>query len=133
VRFRWEPEGDVETLDADEARARGDRYLQEELGARMAAGPTAFRLVLTLAGPDDPVDDPTAIWPEDREQVVAGHLELSGPEEERERDGDVLVFDPTRVVDGIELSDDPILHFRRRAYAVSVERRSGVALGAEAG
>jgi len=133
VRFRWEPEGDVETLDADEARARGDRYLQEELAARMAAGPIAFRLVLTLAEPDDPVADPTAIWPEDREQVVAGHLELTGPEEERERAGDVLVFDPTRVVDGIELSDDPILHFRRRAYAVSVERRSGVALGAEAG
>jgi catalase len=128
VRFRWEPEGGVETLDAEEAHARGNAYLQEELAARVAAGGAAFRLVVTLAGPGDPVDDPTAAWPEGREQVVVGRLELTGPEEERERAGDVLVFDPTRVVDGIELSDDPILSFRRRAYAVSVERRSGMTL-----
>ena len=37
----------------------------------------------------------------------------------------MLVFDPTRVTDGIELSADPILHIRPDAYAVSVERRSG--------
>ena len=49
---------------------------------------------------------------------------LSGPDPERERDGDILVFDPTRVTDGIELSDDPILRFRPRAYSVSVARRS---------
>jgi catalase len=67
-------------------------------------------------------------WPGSREQVVAGRLELTGPEQEREQGGDVLVFDPTRVVDGIELSEDPILRFRRRAYAVSVERRSGMTL-----
>jgi catalase len=35
----------------------------------------------------------------------------------------VLVFDPVRVTDGIELSDDPILRFRSPAYRVSVERR----------
>jgi catalase len=34
------------------------------------------------------------------------------------------VFDPTRMVDGIELTDDPILLFRPRAYSVSVERRT---------
>ena len=32
---------------------------------------------------------------------------------------------PTRVVDGIELSDDPLLHFRTRAYSVSVQERTG--------
>ena len=36
-----------------------------------------------------------------------------------------VVFDPTRVVDGIELSDDPILRFRPSAYSVSVDRRAG--------
>ena len=52
---------------------------------------------------------------------------VDGPETERERDGDVLVFDPTRVVDGIELSDDAILRFRGPAYSVSVERRTSPA------
>ena len=48
-------------------------------------------------------------WPKDRERVDAGTLELTDLETERETGGDVLVFDPTRVVDGIELSDDPVL------------------------
>jgi catalase len=34
------------------------------------------------------------------------------------------VFDPTRVVDGIELPDDPVLHFRRSAYSESIVRRT---------
>ena len=127
VRFRWEPEGGEQSLGADEARRLGGSYLQDELKQRLADG-AAFRLIVTLAEAEDPLEDPTAAWPEDRERVVAGRLELTGPEEKRERDGDVLVFDPTRVVDGIELTDDPILHFRRRAYAVSVERRSGATL-----
>ncbi len=36
---------------------------------------------------------------------------------------DIHVFDPLRLCDGIEPSDDPILHFRRRAYDVSARRR----------
>jgi catalase len=130
VRFRWEPESGVENLTAEDALALGDTYLQDEIAGRLGTGGAAFRLVITLAEAEDPIDDPTASWPEDREQVVVGRLELTGPEQEREQGGDVLVFDPTRVVDGIELSDDPILRFRRRAYAVSVERRSGIKLSA---
>jgi catalase len=126
VRFRWEPEAGVETLSAEEAREGGADYLQEEILSRITDAGAAFRLVLTIAGPDDPVDDPTAAWPPERETVEAGRLELTGLETERERGDDVLVFDPTRVVDGIELSDDPILRFRPRAYAASVERRSGI-------
>jgi len=81
---------------------------------------------LQIAAPDDPVDDPTAPWRDDRETVVGGTLELTGLETGRETGADVLVFDPTRVADGIELSDDPILRFRSPAYSASIERRSGV-------
>jgi catalase len=121
VRFRWEPEAGVETLSQDEAREQGPDYLQTDL---LEALPAAFRLVVQLAEPGDAVDDPTAAWPEERERVEVGRLEVTGPEEQRERDGDILVFDPIRVTDGIELSDDPILHFRPRAYSVSVARRT---------
>jgi catalase len=36
---------------------------------------------------------------------------------------DIHVFDPMRLTDGIEPSDDPILRFRPRAYDVSARRR----------
>jgi catalase len=126
VRFRWEPEAGVATLSQDEAREQGPDYLRDELRERLEREPIRFRLVLQLAERGDPVDDPTAAWPEERETVTVGQLEVTGPDMEREREGDVLVFDPVRVVDGIELSDDQILRFRPRAYSVSIERRSGV-------
>ena len=121
VRYRWEPEAGVETLSPEDAKARGRDYLQEDLLAR---GESAFRLKAIVATEEDAVDDPTVAWPEEREQVEVGRLVVEGPELERERDGDILVFDPTRVIDGIELSDDAILRFRGPAYSVSVERRS---------
>jgi catalase len=127
VRFRFEPEAGTEELSSEEARERGGDYLTEEIRGRQGA---AFRLVATLAEDGDPVDDPTAVWPDERETVEVGRLALGGPEVGREQEGDVLVFDPTRLVDGVELSDDPILRFRPRAYAVSVERRSGAPIPA---
>ena len=57
--------------------------------------------------------------------VDAGVLELIAPETERETNGDILVFDPTRVMAGIELSDDPILKIRSHVYSESVRRRTG--------
>jgi catalase len=128
IRFRWEPEAGVASLSPDEAKERGRDYLQRDILDRVTSGQAAFRLVVTLAELGDPVDDPTEAWPAERQTVQVGRLELTGPETERERDGDVLVFDPTRVVDGIEVTEDPILRFRHRAYAVSVERRSGAVL-----
>jgi catalase len=34
-----------------------------------------------------------------------------------------LLFDPMRLVDGIELSDDPLVMARSAVYAISYERR----------
>jgi catalase len=122
VRYRFEPEEGERTLSEEEARSRGRDYLQEDVLARDS---TAFRLVVVIAEEGDAVDDPTVAWPDERERVEVGRLELTGPETERERGGDILVFDPTRVTDGIELSNDQILRFRPRAYSASVTRRSG--------
>ena len=63
---------------------------------------------------------PTAAWPDERETVVAGRLVLDTC---TGNGCDALIFDPTRVTDGIECSDDPILHARSEAYGVSYARR----------
>jgi catalase len=121
VRYRFEPEAGEHSLSDEDAKARGRDYLQEDIVAR---GESAFRLLVTIAADGDEVDDPTVAWPDDRERVEVGRLVLTGPDTERERGDDVLVFDPTRVIDGIELSDDPILRFRSLAYSESVARRT---------
>jgi catalase len=53
----------------------------------------------------------------------AGRLEVPEIADDPERDGHIDVFDPTRVVAGIDLPDDPILHARPKAYSVSAYRR----------
>ena len=127
VRYSWLPEAGEATISGGEAKEAGPSYLSEEIAERLGRGPVRFVLQLQLAEPGDPTADSTAAWPADRETVAAGTLELTGLEEGRETGDDVLVFDPTRVTDGIELSDDPILPLRSQAYSVSIERRSGVA------
>ena len=100
--------------------------LRQEFDQRLAAGPVRFTLTLQVAEPGDRTDDPTIPWPASRPVVDAGTLELVGPETQRETNGDILVFDPTRVVTGIELSDDPVLRIRSQVYSESVRRRTGI-------
>ncbi len=124
VRYTLVPEAGDRRIGPRDAKQRGRDYLQDDIRARVGRGPIRFTLELTLAEPGDPVDDPSAAWPADRRRVSAGTLELTGLDTERETHGDVLVFDPTRVIDGIELSDDPVLRYRSAAYSESVARRT---------
>jgi catalase len=126
VRYRWRPEAGEERISPGEAKERGRDYLSEEITRRLEQGPVRFTLEVQVARDGDPVDDPTAGWSADRETIDAGTLELTELETGRETGDDVLVFDPARVTDGIELSDDPVLNFRPDAYSVSVEKRSGI-------
>jgi catalase len=123
IRWRWLPEAGAEWLPEEEREGMDRNFLQTEIFERL---PVRFTLVARIATDGLPTDDPTAAWPEDLETVEMGTVELTGPETERETGDDVMVMDPTRVTDGIETSDDPILHIRSHAYSVSVERRSGV-------
>lgn len=120
VRHRLDPEAAHETIAPWAARRRGADYLQEDLRSRF---PVRFKLSVQIAIPGDPIDDPSAAWPAARRTVHVGSYEITGLETERETGGDVLVFDPTRVIAGIELSDDPVLRFRHEAYSESVARR----------
>jgi catalase len=122
VRYTWKPTIDLPKLERGEAKARGRDYLSAELVKRLEAGPVRFELEVQIAGAGDDPNDPSSVWPQQREQIVVGTLEITAPTDE----GDDLVFDPTRLTDGIEPSDDPVLAFRPRAYAVSHERRTAV-------
>lgn len=122
VRYTWIPEAGEKRLSPLAARRLGRDYLQREIRERL---PVRFTLELQVAEPGDDPDDSTADWPRERRRVRAGVLELTGLETKRETGDDVLVFDPGRVTDGIELSDDPILRFRPTAYSDSIAMRTG--------
>lgn len=117
VRYRFVPQpGERPAGDF-----QGKDRLQQEIVARLAAGPVHYTLEVQKAGPGDDPDDPMSVWKS--EWFDAGTLEITGPDPEREQNGEVVVFDPSRIVDGIGLSDDPILRYRPAAYTASVNRR----------
>jgi catalase len=123
VRYEWVPQAGDHRLGPRQARSRGRDFLQQEIRERLSRGPARFTLELQIAAPGDPTDDPSKRWPPERERIDAGTLELVEVDETTDENG--LVFDPARVTDGIELSDDPVLQFRPRAYSESVARRTG--------
>lgn len=129
ARYRIEPEAGAENVPEEEIERLAEDYLQTDIRERLEKGAVRFTLYAVLAGEDDAVDDPTVAWPEERERVELGTIELTELDTTRGRDGDILVFDPTRVTAGIEVSADRILNFRPHAYEVSVFRRTGVTRG----
>jgi catalase len=123
-RYRLSPLAGEATLDDDKAALRPRDYLAEELSARLDGGPAEWDVEVVLAQEGDAIDDPTEPWPPEREAVAIGRLRVTALAFDRERDGDILVFDPGRVCDGIEPSADPILAVRSDAYRVSVAERT---------
>lgn len=101
----------------------GERRLSDEMAARLAVEPVRYDLIVKRAGRGDEPHDPMSVWGR-IDAITAGRLEITAPVEDPERGGAPVVFDPTRVTDGIELSDDPILRYRASAYSESVARRT---------
>ena len=95
-------------------------YLHEDLEKRVEKGTVGFELYIRLGEDTDPTDDPTDRWPSDRQKILVGHLTIN----KKVLPTESLLFDPTIVGQGIELTNDPILHFRHDAYAVSFDRRN---------
>ncbi|MBM7691455.1 catalase [Peribacillus deserti] len=120
VKYLWEPDAGLSMYTKKEAAKLLHNYLDEELDQRLSNGPIGFNLNIQLGKENDPTDDPTVVWPGDRQQITIGHLAIHRKMDKCPED---LFFDPTVVPRGIECSEDPILHFRHHAYAVSYDRR----------
>ena len=122
VRYQMIPEKVVH-LDADEAAKRAPDFLIDDLPKRVARKPVVFHLKAQLADAGDQTRDPSQPWPDDRKVVDLGVLTLDKPVADSLEAQKTLLFMPTALTDGIELSDDPLPVIRAGAYAVSFSRR----------
>jgi catalase len=102
---------------------KGADRLQDEMAARLQRGPVRHTMRVQVAGPADDPHDPMSVWSSSARVFDAGTIEVTALDPDREKDGAIFVFDPARIVTGIELSDDPILRYRPGAYTASVNRR----------
>lgn len=122
VRYTWLPTVDEPEPSKAEAKRLGPNYLFDDLSAHLEREPVRMRLELQIAGEGDDPDDPSDVWPDERERVIAGTLEVAAIDPGAD---DSIVIDPTRVTDGIEASNDPVLRYRPAVYDHSHRLRTG--------
>jgi catalase len=111
------------TLTEGDAKTKSPNFLVEELKTRLADGPIRYRMVAQLANPGDPTNDPSLVWPDDRRTVELGTLSVVSVVADSDAAQKELVFFPTNLTEGIELSDDPFPSLRTAVYALSFARR----------
>ncbi|WP_213994627.1 catalase family peroxidase [Arsukibacterium sp.] len=119
VRWAMRPTVAVPATESDR-----DNALQQEIAARIAAGEVVFDWVFTLADPSDDETNPTKAWPDNRQQITAGQLVLTGTTPQLEGDCHAINFDPLVLPVGVKATADPILRARSAAYAESYRRRA---------
>lgn len=132
IRYRIVPEN-YAILSEGELESKNDSYLFEDLESRLARDPVKFLLRAQIAHVGDITDDATIRWPEDRVVVTLGSLTLESyvAQDESLREQQSVIFDPVPRVEGIEASDDPLLHMRAAIYLISgrVRRQAGANRG----
>ncbi len=123
-RYFIQPVSGEEYLAPEALAAKSPDYLSEEITARLAKEPAHMRILVQIAEPGDPTHDGSEIWPTERSLIEMGFLSITETVADSATLQRSLIFDPTRVTDGIELSDDPLPATRSAVYSVSYSRRN---------
>jgi len=122
-RYRILPELGNDFMNDDQASKTGRNYLFDEIRGRIAKGPVRFQIVVQIAEPGDVTDDATVHWPETRQLVNFGTLELTNVVPDNDAEQQHIIFDPIPRVDGIDPSADPLLELRAAVYLLSGRQR----------
>lgn len=126
-RYRFEPLARPETVAEHEVPALAEDYLADELAARLAQGPATMRLVFQLAGDGDNTADGSQPWPHSgpqaRREQVLGELHIEALASDQAQASSQLALNPARLIDGVQLSDDPMVPLRNALYRLAASRR----------
>ena len=123
VRYLMTPERAL-GLSVEEAAKRPPNFLVDDIPERIAQAPVVFHLKVQLAAPGDQTKDPSQPWPDDRKVVDLGVLTLDKPVADSLEAQKKLLFLPTHLTDGIEVSDDRLPVIRSEVYALAFARRA---------
>lgn len=127
-RYRIVPELGDKFLSDTEVATLPPNYHHDEIVTRVAKEPVRFKLLVQLAASGDVTDDATVHWPESRQVVDLGAIELTDAVKDNAAEQKQIIFDPIPRVDGIEPSADPLLELRAAIYMLSGRRRRAAKL-----
>ena len=68
-------------------------------------------------------NDATVHWPESRPVVELGVVKLDAIVPDNAKEQKYIIYDPIPRVQGVDVSDDPLLEFRAAVYLISGRQR----------
>jgi catalase len=122
-RFRVRPEAGTEYLSNEDAAAKSDNFLFDEIGQRLAKGPIKLGVFVQMADKGDDVADASTPWPANRTEISFGTITLTARVDDQVPERRKIIFDPLPRVDGIDSSGDPLTPVRADIYLLSGRRR----------
>ena len=125
-RFRIRPEAGTEYLADEDAAAKSENFLFDEIGQRLAREPVRLGVFVQMAEPGDDVADASLTWPDSRTEIPFGTITLTARVDDQVPERRKVIFDPVPRVDGIDSSGDPLTEVRSDIYLLSGRRRRAV-------
>ena len=123
IRYRILPiAGEANTSD-EELKEKDASFLYEELPVRLGEGSIGFRVCAQVADAGDITEDATVRWPDSRQVIELGTIELDKLVQGDEKEQKHIIYDPVPRVKGIEPSGDPLLELRASVYLISGKER----------
>ncbi|HEY9716014.1 MAG TPA: catalase family peroxidase [Trichormus sp.] len=122
-RYRIVPEAGSKHLSDDEVKSKDADFLMHEIIQSIKKQPVRFKLMLQIAQGGDEHDDSTVRWPNDREVIELGTIELTDQVEDNAAQQQQIIFDPIPRIDGLEATADPLFELRAAVYLISGRRR----------
>jgi catalase len=123
VRWRFVPQDGEKQLSESELTSEPNDFLEDELIDRTRRGPVRWDMWMTIGEPGDAEDDPTILWPKEREELKVGTLTISSAMSQSGAGCEKINYDPLVLADGITATNDPVLRFRSSSYALSFTYR----------
>lgn len=123
VRWSMRPRTPFVAAEPSQLAAADRDFLAADLDRRLASAPLQWDMVMQLAAPGDPIEDPSKAWPDSRPEHIVGTLTLASAAPQANGACRDLNFDPLILPTGIAGTDDPVLHARSSVYSVSFNRR----------
>jgi catalase len=125
-RLRIRPAAGTEYLSNEEAAAKSENFLFDEIGQRLTKEPVKLGVFVQMADPGDDVADASVPWPDSRTEIPFGAITLTSRVDDQVPERQKIIFDPVPRVDGIDSSGDPLTEVRSDIYLLSGRRRRAV-------
>jgi catalase len=122
VRYQFVPRAGEHYLTPEERKAKGGRYLQDEIVQRAAKGPIVFDWYAQIAEKGDAIEDPSIAWPDARKLMKLGTFSVERQPSDLKTADRTLVFLVGQPHPGVEPAD-PMLVLRNTADPISFGQR----------